>query len=257
MNFNELFKYCQDLNNSSSEKCLVCHIPVENNDKHIKLKCTHIFHPECIGYKQGSIKCLYCEKTSIPEKKNWLTNVFLKPNEISCKIVLKSGPKKGKFCNRINCLYHKLSTTVAVQVINPITSKSIKHTKLSKQIKQKDLIKTNKTVTQKCTHIIKSGIKTGQMCNRDNPCKYHNKDKDNKANKDNKDTYNKYKSGFEIKITSKCQHIIKSGFDKGTKCGRNLPCKYHKNEVINKITNKVPSIEFDNINDEEEILIEV
>ena len=41
MNFEELFKYCQELNKSNSEKCLVCHIPIEKNHKHIKLNCKH------------------------------------------------------------------------------------------------------------------------------------------------------------------------------------------------------------------------
>jgi len=161
MNFDELFNYCQELNKSNAEKCLVCHIPVENTDKYIKLNCTHIFHSNCINYKYGSIKCLYCEKTSLPEKINWNTNISVKLNEICCKIVLKSGPRKGQFCNRINCLYHKLNLSV-VQVIDPNTSK---------------------TMTKKCNYIIKTGIKAGQICQRDLPCKYHLHSKKNLINK--------------------------------------------------------------------------
>ena len=67
MDFDSLLNYCVELNNSTNEKCLVCHIPIENNDEHLKLLCNHIFHKKCIGYKIGSIKCLYCEKKSIPE----------------------------------------------------------------------------------------------------------------------------------------------------------------------------------------------
>ena len=137
MNFDELFKYCQELNKSNSEKCLVCHIPVENKDKHIKLNCNHIFHPDCINYHGGSFKCLYCEKTSIPEKINW--------NQLLCKIVIKTGLKKGQFCNRNNCLYHKIKPNV-IQVIET-----------------------------KCNHTIKSGINLGKECGRNLPCKYHTK----------------------------------------------------------------------------------
>lgn len=139
MNFDELFKYCQELNKSNSEKCLVCHIPIEKNDKYIKLNCTHVFHPDCINYLGGSIKCLYCEKKSLPEKINY------NQNQLLCKIVLKTGPKKGQFCNRTNCLYHKIKPNV-IQVIE-----------------------------NNCNHIIKSGINTGKQCDRKLPCKYHKK----------------------------------------------------------------------------------
>jgi len=139
MNFDELFKYCQELNKSNSEKCLVCHIPIEKNHKHLKLNCNHLFHPDCINYFGGSIKCLYCEKKSLPEKINW------NQNELLCNVVLKTGPKKGQFCNRKNCLYHKINS-LNVQVIET-----------------------------KCNYVIKSGINAGKQCDRKLPCKYHNK----------------------------------------------------------------------------------
>lgn len=137
MNFDELFKYCHELNKSNSEKCLVCHIPIEKNHKHIKLICNHLFHPDCVNYHGGSIKCLYCEKVSFPEKNNWNQNEL-------CKIILKTGPKKGQFCNRKNCLYHKINSTI-VQLVN----------------------------ANKCNYIIKSGINAGKQCDRKLPCKYH------------------------------------------------------------------------------------
>ena len=140
MNFDELFKYCQELNKSNSEKCLVCHIPIEKDHKHIKLNCNHLFHPDCINYLGGSIKCLYCEKKSLPEKINWNQT----QNQI-CKIVLKTGPKKGQFCNRTNCLYHKVKTS------------------------------TIEIIEIKCDHVIKSGVNAGKQCDRKLPCKYHNK----------------------------------------------------------------------------------
>jgi hypothetical protein len=139
MNFDKLFKYCQELNKSNSEKCLVCHIPIEINHKHIKLNCNHIFHSECVNYHSGSIKCLYCDKISLPEKINWNQNKL-------CKIVLKTGSKKGQLCNRTNCLYHKTKPNI-IQVIEEIN----------------------------CKHIIKSGMNIGNECGRKLPCKYHKK----------------------------------------------------------------------------------
>ncbi len=242
MNFDELFKYCEELNKSTAEKCLVCHIPVENQDKHIKLKCTHIFHPECVKYKDGSLKCLYCEKTSIPDKINWSQTILLKPGEVACKIVLKSGSKKGQYCNRINCKYHKLETTV--KVINGGKNKITKPNKSKAP-------NTKTTVTQ-CTQIIKTGAKAGQFCLRPMPCLYHKvtTELDQSNNKSTKQTKQTKQTN-----TEKCKFIIKSGFDAGKECGRNKPCPYHKNK-LNK-TNIIPSIDDINVNDEEEELIEV
>lgn len=158
MNFDELYEYCQELNKSNAEKCLVCHIPVENTDKHIKLKCSHIFHPTCIKYKDGSIKCLYCEETSFPEKINWNLNT------LCCKIVLKFGLRKGQFCNRTNCLYHKLNSSV-IQVIDPNKQKKSKN--------NKNII--NNVIT--CEQIINTGLCTGKVCGRNLPCKYHSDSK--------------------------------------------------------------------------------
>lgn len=135
MNFEELLKYCTKLNESKNDKCLVCHIPLDLDEKHIKLGCSHIFHPDCIKYKTGSFKCLYCEKTSMPTLLNY-------SNIIYCKMVLKTGPNKNKFCNRPNCQYHKMDTP------------------------------TNKPINLGCQTVIKTGPKNGQLCGRIN-CKYH------------------------------------------------------------------------------------
>ncbi len=183
MNFDDLLKYCMELNESSSDKCLICHIPIEKNDIHIKLKCTHIFHPECIKYTSGTVKCLYCDKVSTPYKINYgePKNVKVKKsikesisvnlpinsqNQLSCKVVLKTGPQKGNYCNRLNCNYHKLNN-IKVQVINPVTKKIIK------PLKQTNTNKPIITNNNCCTQIIKTGVKIGKQCGRNLPCKYH------------------------------------------------------------------------------------
>ena len=185
MNFEELLKYCTELNESTNEKCLVCHIPVDSDDKYIKLECSHIFHTDCIKYKSGSLKCLYCEKSSIPSLINCFNSnsLPLAPNLIYCKFILKTGPNKGKFCNRPNCQYHKIDTK-SIQVINVQTKKPIKpKTKPKLKPKPKNL---------GCQTLIKTGPKAGQLCSRID-CKYHiilpknlQKDK-SKSNKQNKE----------------------------------------------------------------------
>ncbi len=171
MDFDTLFNYCLELNNSSSEKCMVCHIPIENTDPHLKLQCKHLFHSNCIGYKSGKTKCLYCEVSSIPEIINQ-TNKIPKPisvinpiksSETYCKVLLKSGYNAGQFCNRVKCPYHKIQIQKVI-VVNP-SSKKLPAIKQNKKI-----IKTDK-----CTVILKTGQKSGQVCGRDLPCKYHNK----------------------------------------------------------------------------------
>jgi hypothetical protein len=166
MDFDSLFNYCTKLNDSTSEKCLVCHIPIENNDVHLKLKCNHLFHLNCINYKKGSVNCLYCEKTSIPiiiPNKNNLNSSNNLQKEIYCKVILKSGPNKSEYCNRISCKYHKIQSQT-IFVINPVTKQKIKP---KKEEKKKEIKIT------KCTFILKSGKQIGSVCCRDLPCKYH------------------------------------------------------------------------------------
>lgn len=154
MNFDELYNYCNKLNESKCEKCLVCHIPIEQNDTHLKFACTHYYHPECIVTKpqnkwnpKQSYICMYCEKKSIPTLINGnnikdlitatLENVSDNiPNK--CNVIMKSGSKKGQECGRIKCNYHKTNV-----------------------------------VNEMCQHLIKTGIKKGQTCNRTIPCSYH------------------------------------------------------------------------------------
>lgn len=177
MDFDSLLSYCIKLNDSTCDKCLVCHIPIETNDEHLKLKCAHLFHKKCLGYKTGSIKCLYCEKSSIPEllnSSNKTNNVInaqtiVKQKEICCKVILKTGQNQGQYCNRQNCSYHKLQVTQVI-VINSDGNKKTK----PKVSENKKIIKINK-----CNVILKSGKNTGQECGRDLPCKYHHNQNNN------------------------------------------------------------------------------
>ena len=177
MSFEELLKYCTDLNNSPNEKCLVCHIPINLDDKYIKLNCNHMFHPECIKYTLGSIKCLYCEKTSIPTIFNGEPKIknIINPKVIHCKIVLKTGPNKGKFCDRIDCKYHLIKTQPIIQ-IDPISKKEIKP--------KKQNILTKIPKSNLCNHTLKSGPNSGKPCGRMLPCKYHQDKKVDKTNPD-------------------------------------------------------------------------
>ena len=149
MNFDDLYNYCNKLNESICEKCLVCHIPIEKTDTHLKFDCSHYYHPECIVTKpqnkwiqNQSYICMYCEKKSIPTIINCDNNITQSTRILSsnqCNVIMKSGVKKGQECGRINCNYHK----------------------------------NNIVHNDTCQHIIKTGIKKGQFCNRIKPCSYH------------------------------------------------------------------------------------
>ena len=142
MNFDELYNFCNKLNESKCEKCLVCHIPIEQNDIHLKFACTHYYHPDCIVTKpqnkwipNKSYICMYCEKKSIPTLINNIPNETISNK---CIVIMKGGSKKGQECGRNNCNYHKTNV-----------------------------------VNEMCQHMIKTGIKKGQTCNRTIPCSYH------------------------------------------------------------------------------------
>jgi hypothetical protein len=143
MDFEELYNYCVKLNESTCEKCLVCHIPIETTDMHLKFKCSHYYHMECIKYKSGKLQCIYCEKVSIPSIINNTITSKLKStnNTNSCNVIMKTGSRKNMMCGRIDCKYHK---TNIVNEENNI-----------------------------CNHIIKIGNKAGQQCKRLLPCHYH------------------------------------------------------------------------------------
>lgn len=37
---------------------------------------------------------------------------------------------------------------------------------------------------------------------------------------------------------NKCNNIIKTGLNKGNLCNRNIPCKYHSNNLVNNLEKK-------------------
>lgn len=133
--FDQIYSLIEKMNKSDKEKCLICHLPVDNDE--LILTCNHYYHSKCLNLKKKSgIKCPYCEKT--------VSIKLSKTNDNSCKVIIKTGIRKGQYCGRNNCVYHKLA-------VNKIT---IIH-------------------SDTCQAILKSGLKAGQLCGRLN-CKIHN-----------------------------------------------------------------------------------
>ena len=90
-----------------------------------------VFDSKCLNKTTNKIKCPYCQRIT-----------SIKPNKIiqdTCKVLLTSGNRKGEYCGRTNCCYHKL----------------------------------NKENEYLCQSILKSGLRNGQVCGRNN-CKIHN-----------------------------------------------------------------------------------
>ena len=124
--FDSLYKIIEKLDQSSKEKCLICHLPIENDE--LILSCNHYYHSICLNKTTNKIKCPYCQRLA-----------SIKLNKIiqgDCKVLLTTGNRKGEYCGRTNCCYHK----------------------------------ENKYL---CQSILKSGLKKGQVCGRNN-CKLHN-----------------------------------------------------------------------------------
>ncbi len=141
--FDSLYKIIEKMDQSSKEKCLICHLPVENDE--LILSCNHYYHSKCLNKKTNKIKCPYCEKM-VTEKDN---NKSIKPKKgipDGCKVLLTSGIRKGEYCGRTNCCYHKLNKET-VKIIEPIGNL--------------------------CQSVLKSGLRKGQVCGRNN-CKLHN-----------------------------------------------------------------------------------
>lgn len=127
--FDSLYKIIEKMDQSSKEKCLICHLPIENDE--LILSCNHYYHSKCLNKTTNKIKCPYCQRIT-----------SIKPNKIiqyTCKVLLTSGNRKGEYCCRTNCCYHKL----------------------------------NKENEYLCQSILKSGLRKGQVCGR-NSCKLHN-----------------------------------------------------------------------------------
>jgi len=129
LDFDSLYKIIEKMDQSSKEKCLICHLPIENDE--LILSCNHYYHSNCLNKTTNKIKCPYCQRIA-----------SIKPNKIiqqDCKMLLTTGNRKGEYCGRTNCCYHK----------------------------------ENKENKYLCQSILKSGLRKGQICGR-NSCKLHN-----------------------------------------------------------------------------------
>lgn len=145
IDFESLYSLVENINKSTKEKCLICHFPIEENE--MVLTCNHYYHSTCLIIKTQNIKCPYCEKTVKIKTQGSKNNITE-----GCKILLLSGSRKGQYCGRNNCTYHKL-TKDKIKIIT------------------KDKI-INKEKIVECPSILKSGSKKGQPCGRTN-CKIH------------------------------------------------------------------------------------
>lgn len=139
--FESLYSLVETMNKSTKEKCLICHFPIDNDE--LVLTCNHYYHSKCLNKKTNNIKCPYCEKSVKIKKSDIKPIKNTIPN--GCKVLLTTGARKGEYCGRNKCPYHKLNKEKVV-VINPI---------------------------QTCQHVLKSGPRKGQLCNKNN-CKTHN-----------------------------------------------------------------------------------
>ena len=107
IDFETLYKMVENLNQSTKEKCLICHFPVEDDE--LVLTCNHYYHSKCLNKKTNTIKCPYCEKTVKNKNEKVINN--------GCKIILKSGPRKNQQCGRINCTFHKINNNNDIIII--------------------------------------------------------------------------------------------------------------------------------------------
>jgi hypothetical protein len=134
--YDKMYEIISEMNKSTKEKCLICHIPIE--EKELELTCKHQYHFKCINKTTGNFTCPYCGKLNKLES---LFNKNISNNINECKFKILSGINKGQYCKRINCGYHKK-------------------------------ILTNKIDDNICHNIMKSGPRKGEECGRSN-CKYH------------------------------------------------------------------------------------
>jgi len=132
LDFDSLYKIIEKMDQSLKEKCLICHLPIENDE--LILSCNHYYHSNCLNKTTNKIKCPYCQRIA-----------SIKSNKIiqqDCTMLLTTGNRKGEYCGRTNCCYHKEN-------------------------------KKNKENEYLCQSILKSGLRKGQICGR-NSCKLHN-----------------------------------------------------------------------------------
>ena len=158
MNFDSLYEMIEILNESTNEKCLICHLPIENDE--LILSCNHYYHSKCLNKKTIKIKCYYCAKIVTEKKKEKNKNIKNITNITNeCKVLLLTGIRKGEYCGRNNCYYHKLNK----EIINVIDSKNV--------IESVNII-TSISPNNLCNVILKTGLRKGNICNRNN-CKFH------------------------------------------------------------------------------------
>ena len=99
--FDNLYKLVSDMNKSTKEKCLICHLPIEQTE--IVLKCSHQYHHKCLPKTKT---CPYCganRRTIIPDKPTELSKIL-----VICQSIIKSGARKGMVCGRNKCNYHTI-----------------------------------------------------------------------------------------------------------------------------------------------------
>jgi len=132
--YDKLYEMISKLNKSTKEKCLICHIPIE--EKELQLNCKHQYHFKCVNKTNGNFTCPYCGKSNKLD-----TLLKINNNNNGCKFKILSGVNKGEYCKRINCGYHK-------KILTNIIDDNI------------------------CHNIMKSGSRKGEECGRAN-CKYH------------------------------------------------------------------------------------
>ena len=179
MNYETLLKMVKNMNKNKGDKCLICHFPITDKQKQIKLKCNHYYHFKCVkkNTKYINFKCWYCKAITrskrciICKKRHYFSDKFCIDHYSvdKCPVLMKSGKRKGEKCNKINCRLHKK--------IN-LNKTKIKCLTILKSGKRKGEscnrfnCKLHKNNIIGCQVIIKSGKRKGEICNRTN-CKYH------------------------------------------------------------------------------------
>ena len=120
MEFDNLAKLINSLEQSKNDKCMICHLPINHDKNKIIFQCGHKYHNNCIKFNKKSnwFKCYYCKKSNYAKlcrikecnKRTFNKNrlcINHNVKESFCQIILKSGKRKGQICNRIYCSYHK------------------------------------------------------------------------------------------------------------------------------------------------------
>ena len=95
------------------DECPICYI--KNDNKKLTLKCSHIFHMECLieTFKYDKIRnCPYCRSLYPPISCN-VNDQFIKgfhklkvtTDSDKCVAIIKSGKRKGEMCGCKSYVY--------------------------------------------------------------------------------------------------------------------------------------------------------